>query len=114
MPERVLTVALGPVILNDKGIEMSDITATSTRTGRRTMSTAAQLMALMAENFDGAPQGARKGMFLAAVKQAAPALNLTDKALLMLDQLLAFSRIGKRAADRLCGRLTICSPMSWA
>lgn len=92
MPERVLTVALGPVILNDKGIEMSDITATSTRTGRRTMSTAAQLMALMAENFDGAPQGARKGMFLAAVKQAAPALNLTDKALLMLDQLLAFSK----------------------
>lgn len=69
---------------------MSEIT--TTRTGRRSMSTAAQLMAQMAESFQGVPEGARKGMYLAAVKQAAPALDLTDKALLMLDQLLAFSK----------------------
>ena len=61
-------------------------------TGLRRMSTSAQLMAQMVGKFDGTAPGEKKGMFLAAVKQAAPALHLTDKALLMLDQLLAFSK----------------------
>ena len=64
----------------------------SVPTGLRRMSTSAQLMAQMVEKFDGTDAGKKKGMFLAAVKQAAPALHLTDKALIMLDQLLAFSK----------------------
>lgn len=61
------------------------------RSGLRGMSTLAQLMSAQADDFSGIGS-TRKGSLLAAFKQAAPALGLSQNALLLLDQLMAFSK----------------------
>ena len=59
--------------------------------GLRGMSSVAQLMSAHADTFDGIGK-TRKGALLATFKQAAPAFGLSDNALLLVDQLMAFSK----------------------
>lgn len=60
--------------------------------GLRGISSAEHLMAELVKGFAGVEAGTRKGKLLATVKQAAPALNVSEKCIYLLDQLMAFSQ----------------------
>ena len=64
---------------------------TARPSGLRGMSSAAQVMSAHADTFGGIGS-TRKGALLATFKQAAPALGLSDNAMLLIDQLMAFSK----------------------
>lgn len=64
----------------------------SAPSGLRSISSAEHMMAQLVKGFEGIPQGTRKGKLLATVKQAAPALNVSEKCIYLLDQLMAFSQ----------------------
>ena len=72
---------------------MTDITTgdTARPSGLRGMSSVAQVMSAHADTFGGIGS-TRKGALLATFKQAAPALGLSDNAMLLIDQLMAFSK----------------------
>ncbi|MEE9303725.1 MAG: plasmid replication protein RepC [Thiotrichaceae bacterium] len=59
--------------------------------GLRAISLIEQQMSLRIDDFEGLPIGTRKGSLLAAVKQAAPILGISEKSVYLLDQLMAYS-----------------------
>ena len=63
----------------------------SAPTGLRSISPNEHFMADLVKQWGGLPPGTKKSKFLAAVKQAAPSLKVSEKCLYLLDQLMAFS-----------------------